>query len=412
MGATRRPSIGEVICEVGYIEKSHPIDAKNFWTEVRLFLELAIPTCLLSCGFTISPLLTASYVGTKFGPMFLSAFTLGNLTGNLCTFSLLAGMFSASDTLSPQAFAVGDYREVGLIALRGVFASSSLLIPVNVLLVVYLEDWLVAAGQDAEAAYHAAQWYSIFVWAVPFYIVFDATWKFLSSQNVMRPLIYVSLFCCVVILPLALEFFTEHYGFRGSAMAYVFFQMSQCNLLLLYLWVFRPHQEETWPGLSCWREALRAKPMMDYLHLGVGGMLSQSEWIYWEALGLMVGTIGVEALAAHTIPSQVTMITCQFPFAFGTSLTIRMGHVLSNSVDHAKQIVCGTIAVSVILFATVSVGVYLASDIFCSVFTSDKEVIVLAKSVWLKVRRHTLHKAGENRNVLSWSSGRTRFFPP
>ena len=135
MGATRRPSIGETTVDVAFIEARHPPDIKDLWTESRLFLELAMPTCLLSFGFTLSPLLTASYVGLRFGPVFLSAFTLGNLAGNLFTFSLLAGLFSAADTLAPQAFGIGDYKEVGLIALRGVFASFLLVVPVNVLLI-------------------------------------------------------------------------------------------------------------------------------------------------------------------------------------------------------------------------------------------------------------------------------------
>lgn len=385
MGATRRPSIGEATVDVAFIGDHQPPDTTDFWTEVRLFLELAIPTCLLSFGFTLSPLLTASYVGLKFGPTYLSAFTLGNLTGNLSTFSLLAGIFSASDTLSPQAFGIGDYRELGFIALRGVFASFVVVTPINVLLVLHLEQILVAVGQDPLAALHAAEWYRIFVWALPFFVVYDATWKFLSAQHVMKPLIYVSIFSCVVILPVALEFFTDHYGFLGSAMAYVTFQASQCTLLLMYLAIIQPHTEGSWAGLSYWRDALKLKPMMEYLSLGAGGVLSQSEWIYWEALGLMVGNVGVIPLSAHTIPNQVIMIACQFPFSFGTALAIRMGHVLSKSAEHAQRLAAGATLASTGFFAILSVGIYLKSDGLIHIFTTDTDVSALAESVWWKV---------------------------
>lgn len=386
MGAARRPSMGETMGDVAFIEEHHPPDTKDIWTESRLFLELAIPTCLLSFGFTLSPLLTASYVGLRFGPVFLSAFTLGNLTGNLCTFSLLAGLFSAADTLAPQAFGAGDYREVGLIAIRGVFASFVLVVPVNILLILYLDQILIAAGQDPEAAFHAAEWYRIFVWALPFFVIYDAIWKFLSAQHVMRPLIYVSLFSCVVILPLALEYFTVYYGFLGSAMAFVCFQASQSILLVCYLAVIKPHVEGTWPGFGSWREALKYEPMMEYLSLGAGGILSQSEWIYWESIGLMVGSLGVVPLSAHTIPNQVIMITCQFPFSFGTALAIRMGHVLSRSVVHAKHLAAGTTCISAVFFLFISIGVYFSSDWIFAAFTSDERVIALAQSIWWKVR--------------------------
>ena len=142
----RRPSVGESAAEVAALVHAGAVQSTGWLNEARLFLELAIPTSLLNFSFTLSPLLTASYVGLKFGKMYLSAFTLANLTGNLFTFSLLAGMFSASDTLSPQAFGKGDYKEVGLIAMRGTTAAAILLIPINIVLVMYLEGLMVCTS--------------------------------------------------------------------------------------------------------------------------------------------------------------------------------------------------------------------------------------------------------------------------
>ena len=210
-----------------------PLDAKTFRRETKLFLEVAIPTTLLSFGFALSPLLTASYVGLKFGPVYLSAFTLGNLMMNLSAFSILTGLFSAADTLSPQAFGIGNYREVGLIAIRGLVIGFACLIPINFVMFFGIEDWLLAAGQDPEAASLASQWYHIFMWALPFYALFNVLWKFLSSQQVMLPLIYVSIFASVVILPVALTVSTKYFGFLGSAIASVIFQAAQSILLLL-----------------------------------------------------------------------------------------------------------------------------------------------------------------------------------
>jgi Na+-driven multidrug efflux pump len=106
-------------------------------------------------GANISPLLTAFVVGRKFGQTYLSAFTLANLTSNLCTFSLLWGLFSAADTLSPQAFGRGDLKEVGYQAMRGFVIVISIAVPSNILLFIFLENILIAWGQDPEAAAHA-----------------------------------------------------------------------------------------------------------------------------------------------------------------------------------------------------------------------------------------------------------------
>ena len=193
MTGQRRPSCGEIVEDVHYMDEedkyNHPqrgddfASDGNYRTECRLFLELATTTTLLTLGFILSPLMTASYIGRRFGPVFLSGFTLANLTGNLCTFSIMSGVLSASDTLSPQAFGTGDYREVGLLAIRGAVSCCAILLPINVVLVLYLESGLVMLGQDPLAASYAVSWYRIFVLSLPFNIVAQVMWKFLSAQR-------------------------------------------------------------------------------------------------------------------------------------------------------------------------------------------------------------------------------------
>ena len=160
----RRPSLGETYSQEANIvhkQEDDTNDAPTKWAEFRhqgkLFLELALPTCLLSVGTYISPFLTASVIGRNFGQTYLSAFTLANLTGNLCTFSLLWGLLSAADTLTPQAYGKKDYPEVGYLAMRGLVLAVGVVLPSNAILYYYLEDILLALGQDPEAAAHAGE---------------------------------------------------------------------------------------------------------------------------------------------------------------------------------------------------------------------------------------------------------------
>ena len=201
----------------------------------------------------------------------------------------------------------------------------------------------------------------------------------------MRPLLVTSIFSCVVVLPLALEVCTELMGFLGSAVAYVIFQATQVTLLMIYLVWKRPHVAETWPGIGCWKESLEWEPMMEYLHLGAGGMFAQSEWIYWEALGLIIGKMGVLELSVYTIPNQVVMAMCMSPFAFGIALAIRMGVTFNTSVARVQQIVLTTLVASAILFGLVTIAMYVCSDAIFSVFTNDPEVLGLAHKIWWKV---------------------------
>ncbi|CAJ1962052.1 unnamed protein product [Cylindrotheca closterium] len=358
----------------------------NIRTELWLFLQLAIPTTILNLGFIVSPLLTASHIGRTFEPAFLSGFTLANLTGNLCTFSLMSGLFGAADTLGPQAFGAGKKKEVGLIALRGFACAICLLLPISLILVFYIKDILIALGQDEEASKHASEWYRIYVLSFPFNITYMAIWKFLSAQHVMKPLIMASIPSCAVVLPLALDVLTESFGFVGSALAYVVFQAFQALFLIVYLWWKKPYEDGTWPGIECWREAIfQYKPMKEYIHLGIGGMFAQSEWIFWEALGLIIGLLGVVPLSVHTIPNQVTMLLCLAPFSAGTALTIRMGSTLPIDVSHAKRIAVVCVLLTVAVFSVVNFVAYISSDWIIGLFTNDEDVTELANAIWWKV---------------------------
>ena len=279
--------------------------------EIYLLLSLAVPTIIIQLGVVLPNFIIASQVGRLYGSIYLDGFTVANLMGNLCNLSLLQGVYTASDTLGPQAYTAKNYREVGLLSIRGAIVSIVVLLPINIILVGYFQRIMMTIFHqpNEEVAYHGQQYYRAFVFALPFYVLYNVTWKFLSSQEVMRPLLVVCLFCCCIVLPVGIYAFLHWFGFIGSALSIVLFQSCQSLLLLLYIKLYHPHTAGTWPGLS-WstlKEAILEPngAFITYVWLGLGGMLATSEWIYWESLTLLIGTMGVVPLSVHTIPTQV-----------------------------------------------------------------------------------------------------------
>ena len=99
-------------------------------------------TSLLRLSFVTSPLLTASYIGRNFAPVYLSAFSIANLAVNLSTFTLLAGLMTAFDNLSPQAYWKIQFDEIGKITIRSFCVCNLLLVPVNVVLFfIWRHSW-------------------------------------------------------------------------------------------------------------------------------------------------------------------------------------------------------------------------------------------------------------------------------
>jgi len=133
--------------------------------------------------------------------------------------------------------------------------------------------------------------------------------------------------------------------------------------------------------------------MKEFLHLGFGGVVAQCEWIFWEAVGLVVGRLGVVALSVHTIPNQTIMTFCMIPFSFGIALAIRMGVSLPVSVRRTKIIVIATTIFCTIIFGIISIGVYIYRKNIIAVFSHDDDVKELAETIWTKVALFNINVA-------------------
>jgi MATE family multidrug resistance protein len=233
--------------------------------EAQNLIHLAVPTVGIQIGAVVPPLLLTSFIGRTYGSVYLDGFLLASLTGNLFTLALLQGLFSASDTLSPQAFGANNEREVGLLAMRGFLGSMMVMIPINAVLVTHMGHILEYVGIDQEVSHDAWQWYRIYIISLPFYALFQVTWKFLSAQNVLFPCVVAVGVSSLLVLPIALLVWTHFCGYLGTAWALVTYQVTEPILLLMYIWWKQPHKPETWPGLASWKDALEERRFWSYI---------------------------------------------------------------------------------------------------------------------------------------------------
>jgi Na+-driven multidrug efflux pump len=245
------------------VAKDSSTREQSWLAEFLLLMKLAAETTVVNIGGTLPNFLVASFVGRKFSVVHFDGFSLASMTSNLCTLSLLRGLYSAADTLSPQAYGAGQKLEVGYIAMRGMIGSFLVLVPTMLLLNLFMSRILVAAGQDAAAAYKAWRWYQVYSICLPFHALFGFVWKFLAAQDVMYPLVICSIISIGFVLPIGLQYSTTY---CGTAYAVVVYEVFQTMSLLALLWLRRPHDPSTWPGLSqVWKHSLHWKPFASYM---------------------------------------------------------------------------------------------------------------------------------------------------
>lgn len=349
--------------------------------EIWLLSSLAANSIILQLGAMLSPALAASVIGREFGKVALDGFSLASIVCNITGYSIMQGIISASDTLSPQAFGSGNMREVGLIAIRSMF-TSILLLPIQAITMICMKPALLWWGEDAESTNMALHWYSIYIFSLPCCVAYLVIMRFLVAQEIIFPLVVVTIISTGVILPLGLKICVTLIGFYGSAVGLVIYQIVQVVLLLLYLSIFKPHMKGTWPGFRAWKEALRYEPFVQFFKLALGGILSMSEWWFWEVICLIAGSFGVVPLSVQTIVTQVLQVFLMIPSGVSFALTMRIGLTLPNNVRRAKCVALGCIIGSSFMMGILCIVLYALRFQIHSLFTNDKAVIEGCDEIW------------------------------
>eukprot|EP00816_Leptocylindrus_hargravesii_P012572 CAMPEP_0196815912 /NCGR_PEP_ID=MMETSP1362-20130617/52583_1 /TAXON_ID=163516 /ORGANISM="Leptocylindrus danicus, Strain CCMP1856" /LENGTH=523 /DNA_ID=CAMNT_0042193055 /DNA_START=207 /DNA_END=1774 /DNA_ORIENTATION=+ len=391
---------------------------------IQLFLKVTSQTFLVQTFDWLIVTETAAVLGQQkqqlLGSTELAAFSLAIITGNLLCLTVILGVLSASDTLSPRAFGSGNYPEVGRLAVRGYLLCFIALTPsIVVILFGFVDVFLLATGQDPDIVNLTGQWLRIYVLSFPCILLLRVIQRFLACQGIVLPLARANFVCSAILHPLILRWFVHgnEYGFLGSAIACVVTRMLQVLLLILQLCVERhpySYHPETWAGTatlvgdgSFLKEVMYFPAVLQYVGLSFGGILTFSEWWFWEAVCFIVGTLGKIPLSIHSVAYQLTFITNAFPCAASTGLSVSLGQLLSsrnnNTDKDAKRLASACFIFICILGIMTSSLVYYFRRGIIQLFTNDTQVIEGCLEIWFPYCLFvaTLYIYGVNLGILA-----------
>jgi len=263
--------------------------------------------------------------------------------------------------------------------------------------------------------------------------MFEAFKRFLQTQNVVRPMLYVALavipphilFCYIFVGD---EGFA---GFDGAALSNSLSFWLMFALLLMYLVYFKPHHPESLPS-SIWSsssssslssseiypqrngkgfsrlenkndddeeeevavevtssdrtlvrlcvEALDWNGVKSFLKLGTPGLVMLClEWWSFEVLALAAGYMSTAALAAHTILAQIIPLAFMVPLGIGTAASVRIGNELgAEQPNEAKFSALVSIVITIIFSFCTSIIFGVFARPITSVFSSDSDVVDLS----------------------------------
>lgn len=358
----------------------------NVLQEIRIILHLASQGIVSQLGWSVPSFFIAHHIGKNLSEMHLDGYSLAILTGNLCVLSLLDGVFSAADTLLPQAFGARKYSDLQLIAIRCVIVCLGIVIPFVGILLFHMKTMLIAFGEDPIVSEYAAAWYRVYCLSVPCYVVYYTTTCFLAAQYIVTPTVVVALVSSLVLLPVLVEVLGFIFGFIGTSLAVVIYQLFQAVAIISYSMWQKPHHPDSWSRSQfSLGKVMQWKPFSQLLWLSAGGMLAGSEWIYWELLSLFIGTLGVTELTVHTISSQIVTFIYMMPLGVSEAITIRLGNVLPRSPKQAKLLSFYYFIGGSCMMMFIGSGIYVSRYWIYALFTTEPDVIEGCDEIWPKV---------------------------
>ena len=371
---------------------------------MRLLMQIAAPAVVVQFSVLFIFPQTASVVGRTLGTEALAGFSLGSLVGNLTCVSIMTGALTAADILMPRAWGAKKYEEMGILAIRSVIICIFfLLIPIIPLFTCM--EWIFdSMGQDKDASHLASQWIRIFLIGIPSTLLFKVVQSFLNSQNQVYPMVFASVVASYGVHPILLKILVPTMGENGSALAISLTQWTMIGFLFLYLHFKPVEKPETWPRFSraSLSEALRPQPMLDFVSLSLGGVLSLSEWWLWETVCFIVGTFGVVPLVVHSIAYNLVPLLFMPTLGMSIGLTVRMGHVIAYDTVKAKLLASWCMFFTVIFGAIMATILYLFRIEIVMLFTDDMGVVEGCKEIWAKLCCYVfmLHIFGINAAIL------------
>ena len=348
--------------------------------DFRDLLELAAPVAAVQVGLMAMGLVDAAMVG-RLSPEALGAVAVANVWFFVVS-TIGMGCMYALDPIISQAHGAGDQAGVALGLQRGLVIA--LLISLPTTLALALAEPLFEVAGQAPALVPLAGDYTRWMLASVFpYFGFLALRQTLQSLGVVRPILVVIL--AANLLNAALNWLLIYgyggipaLGVRGAALATTIGRWAMCFGLAGLTWrrlgsYLRPIRPETY----------RAEPLGRTLAIGVPiGLQILLEFGVFGLVGLLLGRVGVAAVAGHQVALNYASITFMVPLGIGAAAASLVGRAVgARDVDRARRVAVAALIVGatfMVMTATLLIGI---PGWLASLYSPDPGVIAMAAAL-------------------------------
>jgi multidrug resistance protein, MATE family len=266
------------------------------------------------------------------------------------------------------------------------------------LLLGYSEAALVFVGVDPAAIPIAVDYINALRWGMPPVLGYFTLRYLCEGMSWTTPAMAIALVALVLKVPLNLLFIHGAFGYPGlggagcgwSSALVMWFELAA---MLVVVSATRMRRIGLFSSFS--RPDPREIMRLVRLGLPIGATMF-FEMAIFSLMTLLIGRLGVDAVAAHQIASNVGGITYMIPMSVGMAATIRVGfNVGAGNLVRAR--VAGTVAIgSSVLFALLAASlVLLFRDAIPLLYTNDPGVLKVATQLLLLIAIYQLFDDGQ-----------------
>ena len=350
-------------------------------SELRALLRLAWPMMLtqlfiMGTGF-LDTMMSGRYSAVDLGGVAMA----GNVLWPC--FMLIAGISTALTPIVSQLRGAGTTGRCGERVRQGLWLASAgamLLIA----MILSARPLLTAAGIDTQVIRIAMEYLQAVAWGVPAVVLYVTLRNVCDGLGETRPAMYISAFVLPINAALNYAFVYGKFGFPelggvGCGWATAIVLWLQLGLMVLvvrqpFFRRARVFQRFDPPNLAAMLSILRLG-----LPIGVGMFLGMA---IFAAIGFLIGGIGVNDLAAHSIAGNLNWLTYVIPMGLGAAASIRVGYFTG-----ARELAsAGSAALTAYKFAFVyallmSAFLIVCRDLLVGVYTTNPAVIDIATTL-------------------------------
>ena len=346
-------------------------------TDLRELARLAFPVVTVQVGLMTMGVVDSIMVG-RISAAALGGVALGNVYFfAVCVFGM--GVLLALDPVIAQAVGARDDIAIARGFQRGVLLALALTIPASLLLLP-TGSVLAAFGQPADvvpiaAGYVVREIPSVF----PFY-AFVVFRQGLQALGRMRPIVVTIV--AANLLNVGLNWVLIYgklgapaLGPNGSAWATTISRWVMLAMVVALAW-----QSLRRYLVPFRHEALEGAPLRRMLAIGAPiGVHMQLEFGVFGTVGLLMGRLGTEAVAAHQIALNLASLTFMVPLGVAQAATVLVGRAVGEgSIDRARRAAWTSVIVGVAFMAITALAFLLFPLTFAGVYSRDTAVLALA----------------------------------